>query len=162
MQALLQPLQRAISVLLVLMLAAMVALTFADVLGRRLLNAPVFGANDLTEHLMAIIIFAGLPVLTAHRGHLSVDLFDHWLLTPRWRAWHKAVDVLIAAVLGLIAFEYYLAIGEAREINEVSPALTIPRYWMYGFITVTTALAAVAALFVSAPRHGHTPEETAP
>jgi len=146
MQALLQPLQRAISVLLVLMLAAMVTLTFADVLGRRLLNAPVFGANDLT----------------APRGHLSVDLFDHWLLTPRWRAWHKAVDVLIAAVLGLIAFEYYLAIGEAREINEVSPALTIPRYWMYGFITVTTALAAVAALFVSAPRHGHTPEETAP
>jgi len=32
MQALLQPLQRAISVLLVLMLAAMVTLTFADVI----------------------------------------------------------------------------------------------------------------------------------
>lgn len=65
---------RLVNGLLVLNLAFMVALTFVDVLGRRLFNTPVFGANDLTEHLMAIIIFSGLPVLTARRAHLSVDL----------------------------------------------------------------------------------------
>lgn len=161
MQATLQLFQRFISALLVVMLSAMVALTFADVLGRRLLNTPVFGANDITEHLMAIIIFAGLPLLTLQRGHLSIDLFDHWLLRPRWRYWHKAVDVLIAAVLGLIAHEYYVAIGEAKFINEVSPALTIPRHWMYTFITVTTAVAAVAALLVKAPERADQTDEAA-
>jgi TRAP-type transport system small permease protein len=155
MQALMQLLQRAIGGLLVLMLSAMVALTFTDVLGRRLFNSPVFGANDLTEHMMAIIIFAGLPVLTAQRGHLSVDLFDHWLLRSRFRLWHKAVDVLIASVLALVAFEYYVAIGEAKWANEVSPALTIPRHWMYTFITATTAVAAVAALTVPVPQPAH-------
>ncbi|GAB3183906.1 TRAP transporter small permease [Hydrogenophaga aquatica] len=152
---------RLVSALLVSMLSAMVILNFTDVLGRRLFNTPVFGANDLTEHLMAIIIFAGLPLLTARRGHLSIDLFDRWLLRPRWRLWHKAVDVLVAAVLGLIAYEYYLAIEEAQAINEISPALTIPRYWMYTFIAATTALAAVAALFVQAPHSEHTHEEAA-
>lgn len=153
--------QDLVGLVLVIMLFAMVALTFTDVLGRRLFNTPVFGANDITEHLMAIIIFAGLPLLTARRGHLSIDLLDHWLLRPRWRAWHRVVDVLIAAVFGLIAWEFYLAIAEAASINEVSQALNIPRAWMYVFMAFTTALAAVAALTVDAPRHEHHLEENA-
>lgn len=147
-----QGIQQAVSLLLVLMLSTMVVLTFTDVVGRRFFNTPVFGANDITEHLMAIIIFAGLPLITAQRGHLSIDLFDHWLLKPEWRLWHKAVDLLIAAVLGLIAWEYFLAIEEARTINEVSAALNIPRAWMYTFISATTAMAAVLALFTAAPK----------
>lgn len=145
--------EQGVGLLLITLLALMVALTFADVIGRRLFNTPVFGAHDITEHLMALIIFAGLPLLTARRGHLSVDLFDRWLLQPGWRAWHKAVDGLIAAVLGLIAWEYALAVGEAQAINEVSSALTIPRAWMYAFMAATTGLAALLALFAAAPRH---------
>lgn len=162
MKPLEQGIQRAVSLLLVLMLSAMVALTFTDVVGRRLFNTPVFGANDITEHLMAVIIFAGLPLLTARRGHLSIDLLDPWLLQPRWRLWHKAVDLLIAAVLGLIAWEYFVAIEEARAINEISPALMIPRAWMYTFISATTALASLLALFTAAPHPEHPTEETAP
>ncbi len=158
MQHLGRKLQQAVGLLLVLMLSAMVALTFTDVVGRRLFNTPVFGANDLTEHLMAIIIFAGLPLLTAQRGHLSIDLLDTWLLQPSWRPWHKLVDLLIAAVLGLIAWEYFLAIQEARNINEISPALMIPRAWMYTFIACTTGLAALLALFAPAP-HAEKPTE---
>jgi TRAP-type transport system small permease protein len=151
--------EQAVSLLMVLMLSVMVALTLTDVVGRRLFNTPVFGGNDITEHLMAIIIFAGLPLLTARRGHLSIDLFDHWLLKPKWRLWHKAVDLLIAAVLGLIAWEYFLAIEEAHSINEVSPALNIPRAWMYTFISATTALSALLALLAAAPKaESHTEE----
>jgi TRAP-type C4-dicarboxylate transport system permease small subunit len=154
-----QSIQKLVAGLLVLLLSAMVALTFTDVVGRRLFNTPVFGANDITEHLMATLIFAGLPLLTARRGHLSIDLFDRWLLQPQWRPWHKLVDVLIAAVLGLIAWEYYLAIEEARTINEISPALSIPRAWMYTFIALTTALAAFLALLAPPPQAEHLTEE---
>ena len=119
----------------------------------------MIGANDITEHLMALIIFSGLPLLTARRGHLSIDLFDHWLLHARWRLWHKLVDVLIAAVLGLIAWEYFVAIAEAQQINEVSSALGIPRAWMYAYIACTTATAACLALLVQAPQADNlTPE----
>lgn len=153
--------QRAVSTVLVVSLSAMVALTFVDVLGRRLFNKPVFGATDLTEHLMAIIVFAGLPLLTAQRGHLSIDLLDAWLLRPGLRWWHKVVDVLIAAVLALIAWKYFQSVEEALAIKEVSPALTIPRAWAYGFMALTSAIAAVAALFVAAPKHATHTEEFA-
>jgi TRAP-type C4-dicarboxylate transport system permease small subunit len=144
--------RNAIGAVLVTSLAAMVVLTFVDVVGRRLFNTPVFGANDITEHLMAVIVFAGLPLLTARRAHLSIDLLDAWLLRPGLWWWHKAVDVLVATVLGLIAWQYVLSVAEAQAIQEVSPALTIPRAWMYAFMAATTAVAAVAALFVAPPR----------
>jgi TRAP-type C4-dicarboxylate transport system permease small subunit len=161
MRPLKKQVESAVGLVLVVLLSAMVALTFVDVLGRRLFNTPVFGANDITEHLMAITIFTGLPLLTARRGHLSIDLLDHWLLRPVWRPWHKVVDVLIAAVLALIAWEYMVAVGEAQQIAEVSPALNIPRHWMYAYIAITTSLAAVLALLAAPPQSELHSEEVA-
>ena len=143
--------QRAVEMLLVITLFVMVALTFVDVIGRRFFDKPVYGAHDMTEHLMALIVFAGLPVLTARREHLSIDLFDAWLLKPRFAWWHVVVNVLIAVTLGVISIEFFTAAREASEIKEVSQALNIPRVLAYYFISATSAMAAVAALFVRNP-----------
>jgi TRAP-type C4-dicarboxylate transport system permease small subunit len=143
--------ERLVGSLLVLTLFAMVALTFVDVIGRRFFDKPVYGAHDLTEHLMALIVFAGLPVLTARREHLSIDLLDAWLLKPRFAVWHRLVDVLIAVTLAVIGWEYAVAAHEAAQIKEVSQALNIPRGWVYGLISGACALAAVAALCVRNP-----------
>jgi TRAP-type C4-dicarboxylate transport system permease small subunit len=143
--------ERLVGSLLVLTLFAMVALTFVDVIGRRFFDKPVYGAHDLTEHLMALIVFAGLPVLTARREHLSIDLLDAWLLKPRFAVWHRLVDVLIAVTLAVIGWEYAVAAHEAAQIKEVSQALNIPRGWVYGLISGACALAALAALCVRNP-----------
>jgi TRAP-type C4-dicarboxylate transport system permease small subunit len=143
--------QRAVEMLLVITLFVMVALTFVDVIGRRFFDKPVYGAHDMTEHLMALIVFAGLPVLTARREHLSIDLFDAWLLKPHFAWWHRVVDGLIAVTLGLISVEFFISAREASQIKEVSQALNIPRGLAYDFIGATSALAAVAALFVRNP-----------
>ncbi|MCD8505454.1 MAG: TRAP transporter small permease [Burkholderiaceae bacterium] len=142
---------RAVSLLLCVLLFVMVVLTFVDVLGRRMFNTPVYGANDMTEHLMALIVFSGLPLLTARRGHLSIDLLDGFLLQPAWRAWHKAVDGLIAAILVLIAWQFGVLAQEAVQINEISPALLIPRAWIYTYMSGCSLLAAVLAVLVPSP-----------
>ena len=65
MDAYLSRIRQLVESLLILTLLGMVLLTFADVIGRRLFGTPVFGAHDATEHLMAIMVFCGLPLLTA-------------------------------------------------------------------------------------------------
>jgi TRAP-type transport system small permease protein len=145
MTAITHRLQALVRLLLMFFLMAMVVLTFVDVVGRRVFDAPVFGAQDITEHLMAVIVFAGLPLLTAARAHLSIDLFDAWLLQPQWRWWHRAVDALIAAVLALIAWQYAVAAIEAVQLHEVSQALGIPRSWMYVLMSACCVLSALAA-----------------
>ena len=146
-------LQQVVEILLMTFLSGMVLLTFTDVIGRRLFNTPVFGAHDITEHLMAVIVFSGLPLLTANRAHLSIDLFDRWLLQPQWRIWHYLVNGLIAAVLALIAYEFAVSVQEAQDMREVSQALGIPRAWMYAYLAVTSGLAALAALTAGLPTH---------
>ena len=137
------------------LLMAMVVLTFVDVVGRRLFNSPVYGANDITEHLMALIVFTGLPLLTHQRAHLSVDLFDRWTLRPHWRLWHRLVNVAMAGLLALMALEYFHAVTEAAAIHEVSAALLIPRSWMYAYISLCCALASGLALLSGLPSaHG--------
>ena len=146
-------LQQLVEILLMTFLSGMVLLTFTDVIGRRLFNTPVFGAHDITEHLMAVIVFSGLPLLTANRAHLSIDLFDRWLLQPQWRIWHHLVNGLIAAVLALIAYEFAASVQEANDMREVSQALGIPRAWMYAYLAITSGLAALAALTAGLPTH---------
>lgn len=68
-----------------------------------------------------------------------------------WSGWHKAVDLLIFMVLALIAYQYFVSIEEAKLIDDVSPALGIPRFWMYGYISIMSLIAAILALFVSNP-----------
>ncbi len=146
-------LQQVVEILLMTFLSGMVLLTFTDVIGRRLFNTPVFGAHDITEHLMAVIVFSGLPLLTANRAHLSIDLFDRWLLQPQWRIWHYLVNGLIAAVLALIAYEFAVSVQEAQDMREVSQALGIPRAWMYAYLAITSGLAALAAITAGLPTH---------
>lgn len=130
-------------------LLLMVVLTFLDVIGRRLFSMPIYGAHDLTEHLMVVVVLSGLPLLTARHGHLSVDLFDRVLMRPAFRWWHRLVAIGMAVILALISYEYLGAALEASSIQEISQELGIPRGMMYGFISFTTALAALASILTS-------------
>lgn len=94
------------------LLFAMMCLTFVDVVLRYVFNAPVPGGFELTELMLASLVFLGLPLVTLHREHVAVDLFDRFvpaaLRGPRdllieavctvcaavlcWRMWHKAME----------------------------------------------------------------------
>lgn len=54
----------------------MMAVTLVDVVGRNLFSAPLPGGFEVTELLLAVIIFLGLPMVTAGASHVDVDLCD--------------------------------------------------------------------------------------
>ena len=160
MQALMEKLRRPLEGAMILMLFLMIALTFADVLGRKLFSKPVYGAHDLTEHLMALIVFAGLPLLTAQRGHLCVDLFDRFLGHPRLMWWHHTIAVAMAGPLFVVAWQYGLAAIDAVKIREISQELSIPRGWIYWYMAVSAGLSGVLALLAKhTPHHAHNVQE---
>ncbi|RNF47170.1 TRAP transporter small permease [Marinomonas hwangdonensis] len=138
--------QSTIRFLLILSLSAMVILTFGDVLGRRLFNTPIYGAHDLTEHLMALIVFCGLPLLTSVRGHLAVDLFDRFIMQPKMAWWRACISLMVAVILFLIGYQFAIAAKEAVLIQEVSQELLIPRYYLYTVMSISGFISGVAAL----------------
>lgn len=132
-----------------LFLIAMVVLTFIDVIGRRIFGQPIYGANDITEHLMALTVFAGLPLVTAAAAHLTVDILDKLIMKP-WMAWWRAATcALIATVLGIVSWLFFKQGINASQISEVSQALRVPRAPLYYFMSLSCALSSVTALIVA-------------
>lgn len=132
-----------------LFLLSMVALTFADVIGRRIFGEPIYGSNDVTEHLMALVIFSGLPLVTAAGAHLTIDLLDNLIEKP-WMAWWRLLTALtVTAVLALLAWLFVKHGLNASQISEVSQALRVPRAPLYYFMAASCALAAIAAIIIA-------------
>ncbi len=141
--------RRGVETVMALFLLAMVALTFADVVGRRIVGKPIYGANDITEHLMALVVFAGLPLVTAAGAHLTIDLLDRLVNKP-WMAWWRVlISVVVTAVLALVAWLFVKHGMNASRISEVSQALRVPRAPLYSFMAGSCALSALAALAIA-------------
>lgn len=138
--------RKSVETLIVALVVVMVALTFFDVIGRRLFGRPIYGANDVTEHLMGLMVFAGLPIVTAAGAHLAVDLFDKLLDRPAFRFWKAVTAFFVAAILGLISWLFVEHALNAGQIKEVSQALGVPRQPIYFYMAASCALSAIAAL----------------
>lgn len=153
-------LRRAVETVMAFFLMAMVALTFADVIGRRLFGAPIYGAHDITEHLVAIVVFCGLPLVTAAGAHLTVDLFDR-LIGQRWMGWWRVLTaLLVVAILCLLSWLFIRHGLNAARISEVSQTLRLPRGPLYGFIAASFALSALAAAVLAFAGPMVDPEDT--
>ena len=141
--------RRGVETVMALFLLAMVALTFADVIGRRIVGKPIYGANDITEHLMALVVFAGLPLVTAAGAHLTIDLLDKLVSKP-WMAWWRVlISILVTVALAVIAWLFVKHGFNATRISEVSQALRVPRAPLYFFMAASCALSALAALAIA-------------
>ena len=64
------------SALAAVALFAIMWLTLVDVTGRKLLSASVPGSLELTELLMVVVIFAGLPLVSLRGEHVVFDSLD--------------------------------------------------------------------------------------
>lgn len=62
-----------------LALFAMMALTFADVIGRKFFDNSITGTVEVTEILMMLMIFFALPLASIAGEHIVFDLFDRML-----------------------------------------------------------------------------------
>ena len=95
-----------------LALFAIMLLTFADVMGRKFLDASVTGSLELTELLMVVVIFAGLPLVSLQGEHVVFDSLDRWVPATLRRLQQAAVDLLVLALpLGLA----WLIWGQGRQ-----------------------------------------------
>ncbi len=130
-------------------LAAMMLLTFVDVTGRKFFSAPVYGAYEVTEFMMGVLIFSALPLVTAREDHVTIDVFDHFIprAIARWQ--RLAVSLLSSGVLAVLAWRLWILSASHLRTNEVTMTLHIPHGPFTRAFAVMAVLAAVACLVVA-------------
>lgn len=143
-------LEVSLGLLLALALMTMMLLTAIDVVARYLFDAPLDGAFELTELLLAVVIFAALPLTTERRGHVEVDLLE---LLSRGLAnkLARAFAMLVSAVtLGIIAWQLFAQGLRHLQDGSVTNTLELPYYPLGFFGAGAAALSAVIAVRLAA------------
>jgi TRAP-type transport system small permease protein len=135
-------------------------LTCVDVVGRYCFNRPVTGGFEMTEVLLAALIFAGLPLVTLRGDHITVDLFDP--VTPEWlfRIQHVLATLIAAACTGYLAWRLALRAGELASRGETTSELGFKLEWLTWAMSLLMALTAAAfVVVVFRPPQRHIPGE---
>jgi TRAP-type C4-dicarboxylate transport system permease small subunit len=125
-------------------LFAIMVLTFVDVGGRKFLDTSLPGALEVTEMLMVVVIFAGLPLVSLRGEHVTFDSLDPLLPAVVRRVQQALVDLACAAMLAFVAWLMWGKAGQIAEYGDVSARLKVPLapfvYAMSVLLAVTAAL----------------------
>jgi TRAP-type C4-dicarboxylate transport system permease small subunit len=136
----------ALGVVAAIILFAMMTLTCADVIGRYFFSRPVFGGFEITEMLLAAMIFVGLPLVTLRNEHITVDVFD--AVTPDWlfRLQHVMACLTGTVATGYLSWRLWIRAMTMDAGGETTGQLKIKlAYLTYG-MSILMALTAVALL----------------
>lgn len=130
------------------MLISMMMLTIVDVVGRYLMNRPLIGATEMTELLLAAIIFVGLPAASLDDEHITVDFIS--ARTPRSvEPFRRALIAIISAgVLGVVCWRLWLVGDNLAGYGAVTDSLDIPVAPVAYLTSVLTGIALLITLLV--------------
>lgn len=133
-------------------LFAIMWLTLVDVSGRKLLDSSVPGSLELTELLLVLVIFSGLPLVSMNGEHVVFDSLDP--LLPPWlrRVQQLLVDGFCLCALGGIAWLMWTKAGQMSEYGDTTAQLKWPLGpFVYGMSVLCGVTALVHGMLMLQP-----------
>ncbi|MBA4501566.1 TRAP transporter small permease [Marinobacterium marinum] len=129
-----------------LVMFLMMALTLVDVLGRYLFSTPVTGAFEVTELMLAAVIFLGLPLITAEGGHIAVDILDAALSDRVRLIQYWLVGLINVLAFGIFSWVLWRLAFKVLRYEDTTAVLQIPYAWLAFLMAVTTSVATLALM----------------
>lgn len=121
-----RPFRHVLGIVSACVLMTMMFLTFADVIGRKLVGSSIPGVVEVTELLMLALIFFALPLTSLAGQHIVFDLLDKVFsgLTQRWL--HAIANLITASALAAGAWLVWIRAGRTIEQGDITSSLGIP------------------------------------
>lgn len=105
-------------------LFAMMVLTFLDVVGRKLYSS-IPGSLEVTELLMLVVIFVGLPLASLKGEHVFFDLLDQLLPRGVQRLQGMLANAICAALLIGASWLVHVRAGRTASQGDTTAQLLI-------------------------------------
>lgn len=128
----------------VLLLLVLMGVGTLDVLMTQLLHRAIPGAVELSEAMMAVLIFLGLAQVQRQRGHIVIDLFTQ-RMSPAWarRALIFSSVVELVFMAAMAAAAWALMMRSFRLHETAIGYLSFPLYPGKALVFVGIVLATV-------------------
>ena len=147
-------LQRALGVTSAVVLFLMMMITAVDVAGRYLFNKPIAGGFELTEILLAALIYCGLPLVSARREHIVIDTFDPLFSRQLKRGLDMVAEVGCAAALAGVGLLIFIRANRVAEYGDTTSVLKLPLAPVVYVMAVMITVAALIHLLLIFVPHG--------
>ena len=137
-----------------LALFSIMALTFFDVVGRKLMDHSIPGSLELTELLMVVVIFGALPLVSLRGEHVEFDSLDNYLPAGVQRMQRAAVNLVCGLALLALGWLMWKTGNQFLETGETTAQLKFlkaPFVYLMGLMCAITGLVHLA-LTVRPPR----------
>jgi len=122
-------------------LVCMMLLTFVDVVARYLFDFPLRGGFEVTELMLLVLIFAGLPLVSHADEHVTMDFIDRLLPAHGRRVLARVVHAACAAVMFFLAWQMWVKAGKIAGYGDTTDVLKITVgpfvYFMAAMILLT-------------------------
>ena len=124
-----------------ILLGCMMLLTFADVVARYLLNWPIRGGFEITELLLLVLIFAGLPLVSHADEHVTMDFIDRLLPARLVIPWMRVMHAICAAIMFFLAWQVWIKAGRVYgDTTQVLEIIAGPFVYFMSVMLAVTAL----------------------
>jgi len=140
-------------------LMGLMFLTVVAVVMRYVFNAPILGAQDVSELSLVVVVFLGLPYCGWTGGHVAVDLISSVVSEQRLRI-TDALTRFLGAILFVFLARQAMDQGfDAIDLGEASNLVEIPHYpflFLVGFCSLLYGLVLLiqAVAYLSRPAGG--------
>ncbi len=144
-------LETALGVAAATVLFTMMMITTVDVIGRYLFNKPLAGGFELTEMMLAALIYCGLPLVSKRREHIVIDTFDTFMSSNVKRVLDIAADVvcfLTLSGIGYLIFRRAVRVADYGDTTNVLKLPLAPVAYAMGTMIVIAALIHLVLIFV--------------
>lgn len=142
-----------VEAILFVLLLAMTAIVFIQVLFRYFINAPLFWTEEAARYIMIWIVYLGASVGIRRGSHIGFTYFVE-KVSPKVSKWFTMV-----ATLGLLAFclnfTYYGTIITLQNVNQLSSGLQIPIAAVYGVLPISGILCIIQLIPIIKKLLGH-------
>ena len=122
-------------------LLAMMFLTVVDVVARYVFSRPVRGAFEVTELMLLVLIFAGLPLVSFSDEHAVMDFVDRLLGRRGQRELERVIQIANAAFMFLLAWLVWRKADRIWAYGDTTDVLRIAYGPFVYFMALTLALA---------------------
>jgi TRAP-type C4-dicarboxylate transport system permease small subunit len=144
-------LEGALGVTSATVLFLMMMITAVDVIGRYVLNKPLTGGFEITEMLLAALIYCGLPLVSQRREHIVIDTFDPLMSARMKRALDVVAEIVCSLTLGGIGYLIFRRAARVAEYGDTTSVLKwplAPVAYLMGTMILIACLIHLSLIFV--------------
>jgi TRAP-type C4-dicarboxylate transport system permease small subunit len=141
--ALARRLEASQGVVLAALIFAMMAITFIDVIGRYLFDAPVPGAYEIITLLLGVVVYLALPLTTLREEHVTISLLRSLFRGGARRVQLTLVNLFGTIVAAAVAWRLLL---QADKLAATGERLAFLKVGVAPFVYLMSAMALAAAV----------------